>query len=44
MRNVDLQKEIAFSAGKRKDKQVIWCKFPKNDVQTILITRAALFG
>lgn len=32
MRSVDLKKEIVFSAGKHNDKQVIWCKFPKNDV------------
>ncbi|MDO9187642.1 MAG: tyrosine-type recombinase/integrase [Bacteroidia bacterium] len=32
MRSVDLKNEIDFLTGKHKDKQVIWCKFPKNDI------------
>jgi integrase/recombinase XerD len=39
MRNVDLRKEIVFSAGKHKDKQVIWCQFPKNDVVLFALKR-----
>lgn len=31
MRSMDLKKEIVFSVGKHKTKNVIWCKFPKND-------------
>lgn len=31
MRSIDLKTEISFSAGKHKDKHVIWCKFPKNE-------------
>ena len=39
MRNVDLRKEIAFSAGKHKDKHVIWCKFPKNDLVLLALKK-----
>jgi integrase/recombinase XerD len=31
MRSIDLKKEIVFSIGKHNEKQVIWCRFPKND-------------
>jgi integrase/recombinase XerD len=31
MRSVDFKKEIIFSTGKHNNKQIIWCKFPKNE-------------
>ncbi len=39
MRSVDLKKEIVFSAGKHNDKQVIWCKFPKNDLLLLALKK-----
>lgn len=32
MRNIEIKKEIVFSAGKHYNNKVIWCKFPKNDL------------
>lgn len=39
MRNVDLKKEVVFSAGKHNDKAVIWCNFPKNDALLFVLKK-----
>ncbi|MFN8713099.1 MAG: tyrosine-type recombinase/integrase [Bacteroidota bacterium] len=39
MRTPDFKKEIAYSVGQHKDKQVIWCKFPKNDALLVALKK-----